>query len=220
MLLSAIQITIDCISEKKLYGATSEVAKEPEYCIFVEIEDKILYLLQDGKCIREYPISTGAPEMPSPIGYWRIVNKGDWGEGFGGRWMGFNVPWGKYGIHGTTEEGTIGYAASHGCIRMYNKDVRELYSMVSIGTPVTILNGCFGPFGTGFKNIEPGARGADVLAIEVRLKELGYFKGWPLGIYQDDLKYAVHNFQKKHGLQVKNTITKKDYLAMGFKDFE
>ena len=42
-------------------------------------------------------------------------------------------------IHGTPEEGLIGKPASHGCIRMYNKDVIELYGMVSAGTAVIIL---------------------------------------------------------------------------------
>jgi lipoprotein-anchoring transpeptidase ErfK/SrfK len=41
-------------------------------------------------------------------------------------------------IHGTHEEGLIGQPASHGCIRMYNRDVIELYDLVEVGTPVII----------------------------------------------------------------------------------
>jgi murein L,D-transpeptidase YcbB/YkuD len=118
------------------------------------------------------------------------------------------------------DEYSIGYGASHGCIRMFNKDVRELYDLVPIGTSVVIANGCFGPFGTGFKSINPGDRGADVLAIQQRLSELGYFKSQLTGIYEDDLKHALHNFQRNNGLEVKNTITKSDFLKMGFKEFE
>jgi peptidoglycan hydrolase-like protein with peptidoglycan-binding domain len=103
---------------------------------------------------------------------------------------------------------------------MFNEDVKDLYSIVPVGTQVTILNGCFGSFGSGFADINPGDRGSDVLAIQHRLSDLGYFKGRFTGIYEDDLKKAVHNFQKKSNLQVKNTITKKDYLVMGFRDFE
>lgn len=217
IIMAGIQIAIDCVKKE---DNTFEVAKESQYSILVEIEDKTLYLLQDGKCIRKYPVASGMPEMPSPIGSWKIVDKGDWGEGFGGRWMGLNVPWGNYGIHGTMEEGSIGYSASHGCIRMYNSNVRELFRIVPVGTPVVIVDGCFGPFGTGFKTISSGDRGADVLAIEQRLKELGYYKGRLLGIYEEDLKIAVHRFQKDKGLQVKNEITKKDFIAMGFKEFE
>jgi len=103
---------------------------------------------------------------------------------------------------------------------MYRADVRELYDIAPHGTPVVIVEGCFGPFGRGFKNLNPGDRGADVMAIQQRLKELGFYKGYVSGIYDDALKYAVHSFQKKNGLLVTNTITKKCWLAMGFKEFE
>jgi hypothetical protein len=42
-------------------------------------------------------------------------------------------------IHGTPEEGRIGEPASHGCIRMRNDDVVELFDRVEVGTPVEIL---------------------------------------------------------------------------------
>ncbi len=193
---------------------------EKEYLIIINIQEKKLFLFENKKHIKTYPIASGKPGWPSPIGHWQIVEKGTWGKGFGGRWMGLNVPWGKYGIHGTTRESSIGRAASHGCIRMYNKDVRELYKIVPIGTHVIIENGPFGPFGTGFKPLKPGDRGADVLAVQRRLKELGYFKGRENGIYEDDLKYALYKFQKDNNLPVKHTITREDYHAMGFREFE
>jgi L,D-transpeptidase YbiS len=43
-------------------------------------------------------------------------------------------------IHGTSDEGRIGKAASHGCIRMHNRDVVELFDLVAPGTPVDILD--------------------------------------------------------------------------------
>ena len=222
--LSINQIIIDYRNEAKHVAGTappqiSAVAK-PEYVIFIEIEDKTLYLLEDGVCVKKYPIASGTAQTPSPIGYWKIISKDTWGEGFGGRWMGLNVPWGKYGIHGTTKPGSIGYAASHGCIRMYSKDVKELYNIVPHGTRVVIVNGLFGPFGGGFKTIEPGDRGSDVMEIQRRLKDLGYFKGWVSGIYNDELKYAVHRFQKDKGLPISNAISKKCWEAMGFKEFD
>jgi hypothetical protein len=217
---SGIQILVDYNLELKKEQTIISAVKKPEYCIFIEIEDKTLYLLEDGECIKKYPISSGKSGYPSPIGYWKIITKDTWGEGFGGRWMGLNVPWGKYGIHGTTTPGSIGYAASQGCIRMFSKDVKELYSIVPHGTPVAIVNGQFGPFGRGFANIEPGDRGADVMAIQRRLQNLGYFKGWVSGIYDDDLKNAVHRFQKDKGLPLSNTINKRCWEAMGFLEFE
>ena len=45
---------------------------------------------------------------------------------------------GEYAIHGTNAPATIGHFVSHGCIRMYNEDVMDLYSRVSIGTPVEV----------------------------------------------------------------------------------
>ena len=61
--------------------------------------------------------------------------------------MGFNVPWGQFGIHGTLEPGSLGWASSHGCIRMENSEVAELYKIVPIGTKVTIVDGPYGAFG-------------------------------------------------------------------------
>jgi hypothetical protein len=220
IVLSAAQIALDYSYESRLATKQDQAVKKPVYCIFIEIEDNTLYLLKDGKLFKKYPIASGKPGWPSPIGNWRIISKGDWGEGFGGRWMGLNVPWGRYGIHGTTREGTIGSDASHGCIRMFNRHVRELYGIVPHGTQVVIVEGCFGPFGKGFRSLEPGDRGADIMTIQERLKKLGFFKGWISGIYNDDLKAAVHKFQKSSGLTVTNTITEKCWKAMGFRKFE
>jgi hypothetical protein len=193
---------------------------KPDYLIIIYIDEKKLYLFEDEKCIKKYPIASGKPGWPSPLGEWKIINKGEWGEGFGGHWLGLNVKWGNYGIHGTTNQGSIGRSASHGCIRMFNKDIKELYDIVHIGTPVIIKNGTFGPFGTGFKELKPGDRGADVLAVQQRLKALGYFKGYESGIYEDNLKHALHKFQADNKLTVKDVITRTDYTAMGFREFE
>lgn len=45
---------------------------------------------------------------------------------------------GEYAIHGTNRPQSIGGFVSYGCIRMYNSDIRELYSLVDIGTPVIV----------------------------------------------------------------------------------
>ena len=45
---------------------------------------------------------------------------------------------GEYAIHGTNRPASIGRFASHGCIRMYNRDIREIYRLVNIGTPVIV----------------------------------------------------------------------------------
>ncbi|MGN1301954.1 MAG: L,D-transpeptidase family protein [Clostridia bacterium] len=93
--------------------------------------------------------------------------------------MGLNVPWGKFGIHGTLNPYSLGWASSHGCIRMNNDDVAELYSTVPVGTKVVIVNGPYGDFGTGFRDLKSGMYGSDVMQIQKRLKELGFFSGTP-----------------------------------------
>lgn len=93
--------------------------------------------------------------------------------------MGLNVPWGKFGIHGTLDPYSLGWASSHGCIRMNNDDVAELYSVVPVGTKVVIVNGPYGDFGTGFRDLKSGMYGSDVMQIQKRLKELGFFAGTP-----------------------------------------
>jgi hypothetical protein len=220
-LLSITQMLVDSITD----GVPTEIRKaeaagnpKKEYSIFIEIEEKTLYLLENGKCVKEYRIASGKSGSPSPLGCWKIVEKGDWGEGFGGRWMGLDVPWGVYGIHGTIHEGSIGHAESAGCIRMFSEDVAELYDLVPVGTDVVIANGLFGPFGRGFDEINPGDRGADVLAIQQRLKQLGLYDGELDGIYEDGLKKALHEFQRANGLEAQNTITKEAWEKMGFRE--
>jgi lipoprotein-anchoring transpeptidase ErfK/SrfK len=45
---------------------------------------------------------------------------------------------GEYAIHGTNHPELIGGFVSHGCIRMYNADIRALYRLVAVGTPVIV----------------------------------------------------------------------------------
>ena len=145
------------------------------YKILVDVEDSKLFLFENNKLIKTYKCSGGKLSTPSPIGTWTIVTKAKWGEGFGGSWMGLNVPWGKFGVHGTLEKYSLGWASSHGCIRMNNSEVTELYKLVPIGTKVTIIDGIYGPFGKGLRNLKSGMYGSDVLEIQKKLKKLGFF---------------------------------------------
>ena len=112
--------------------------------------------------------------------------------------MGFNVPWGQFGIHGTLEPGSLGWASSHGCIRMENSEVAELYKIVPIGTKVTIVDGPYGAFGKGFRDLKSGMYGSDVLEIQKKLKELGFFNGTPNGKFGSATEEAVKNIYKKN----------------------
>ena len=51
-------------------------------------------------------------------------------------WMGLNLK--GYGIHGTNVQSSIGKAASHGCIRLRNRDIEQFFQMVKVGDTVEI----------------------------------------------------------------------------------
>ena len=190
--------------------------EEPQYHILVDVEEPRMYILKDGICMAEYTCSGGKPSTPSPIGTWTIISKDTWGEGFGGRWMGFNVPWGNFGIHGTTEMYSVGWNSSHGCIRMNNDEVAEIYKYIPIGTKVTIVDGVYGAFGKGFRNLKSGMYGTDVMKIQKRLKELGFFTSNPNGKFGAETEKAVHAYCRANNLYIRKTIDIELQKHMGF----
>jgi len=176
--------------------------------ILIDVNTKSLYLIDidTDAILKEYVVATGKPDTPTPLGTFKIVEKGKWGGGFGSRWLGLDVPWGKFGIHGTNKPQSIGYDASQGCIRMRNKDVEELYSLVDYETRVTIINGSYGPFANGFRTLKPGHRGSDVQEVQKRLKQKGYYEGTIDGIYGDGMKVALIEFFKDHNMPITDNI--------------
>ncbi len=203
-----------------LYLEVFKQVSKNQYTIHVDLDDNTMYIFKNKVLVKKYPVSGGKSSTPSPLGTWTIVSKDVWGEGFGGTWMGFNVPWGKFGIHGTDEPWSIGNDLSHGCIRMFNKDAEAVRKLIPVGTKVTIVKGTYGPFGSYFRVLKPGYTGSDVFAIEKRLQRLGYYNGWVKGIYDDGLKSAIHKFQKAKGLPISDSVNLNTYKAMGFIPFE
>ncbi len=197
----------------------SRMEENPNYQdlkILIDISEKKLYLLNNREVIKSYLIASGKLGTPSPIGSWTIVNKARWGGGFGTRWMGLNVPWGRYGIHGTNRPSTIGYNASAGCIRMRNSDVEDLYRHVGHGTPVAIVNGLYGPFGYGPRVLKPGDVGSDVMEVQKRLRLLGYYNMEYLdGKYGPMMERAIYNFQKEHDIPLNSSIGWESYRELG-----
>jgi len=114
---------------------------------------------KSSKLVRTFQVATGRSEYPTPLGKYEIVNKwlNPWwyppagsawaanskpippgpGNPLGTRWMGLSAPY--VGIHGTPDAASIGYSASHGCIRMLIPQVEWLFQQVDIGTPVFIV---------------------------------------------------------------------------------
>jgi lipoprotein-anchoring transpeptidase ErfK/SrfK len=118
-----------------------------------------LRLFDGRKLVRTFPVATGQSIYPTPAGLWFVKDKQKdpwwyppvydaWAKGLkpvppgpsnplGTRWMGLNAP--GVGIHGTDEPTSIGYSASHGCVRMHVPDAEWLFEHVRVGTQVVIL---------------------------------------------------------------------------------
>jgi lipoprotein-anchoring transpeptidase ErfK/SrfK len=109
--------------------------------------------------VRQFGVATGQSIYPTPLGRFQIVVKwknpwwyppdSPWAKGeqpvppgpgnpLGTRWMGLTAP--GVGIHGTPEDGSIGYSLSHGCIRMHIPQAEWLFDHVNVGTPVYIVS--------------------------------------------------------------------------------
>ena len=121
----------------------------------LSLSERRVYVYRGNTVEASYPVAIGRAGWETPPGefsvFSQIVDPG-WTNPFtnevappgpdnplGERWIGFwsdgnNV----IGFHGTPNRDSVGKAASHGCVRMYNEDVRALYEVVAIGTPVTV----------------------------------------------------------------------------------
>lgn len=122
------------------------------FTILVYKSQNILILKTNEEIIKTYLVSTGK-DNSTPVGSFKITNKllnPTWFKAgavvpasspdniLGTRWMGFDLA--GYGIHGTTEPQQLGKQVTQGCVRMANSDVEELYTLVPVGTEVTIVN--------------------------------------------------------------------------------
>ncbi len=111
-----------------------------------------LYYYNGEKLIKEYPVAVGKTSTPTPPGNYKVKNKiVNPGGMLGTRWMGLTIPGGNYGIHGNNNPSSIGQAVSHGCIRMHNYHVEELFPQIPIGTPVHIYRRSEADVITAFK---------------------------------------------------------------------
>jgi len=112
--------------------------------IVIDKSEFRLYLVKNDVLIEHYPVATGRPSMETPARLWRVGAKylTDPKSVYGPRkmrlykWTGQTFVSTGYLIHGTNEPWVIGTKASHGCIRLYNSDVLDLYPQVPIGTMV------------------------------------------------------------------------------------
>jgi len=182
--------------------------------ILVDTEKLRLYLLVDGQVFREYPIAIGKYSTPSPVGEWKIREKSyEAGGPLGTRWLGLNVPWGNYGIHGTNRPWSIGWPASAGCFRMFNEDIEEMFPWIPLGTPVIVK----GPYTPPSQPLKPGLRGPEVVSLQARLREKGFYLFGPTdGDYGTMTSLAIKQFQLAQGLKPTGIADKETLEALGF----
>jgi lipoprotein-anchoring transpeptidase ErfK/SrfK len=126
--------------------------------VIVQRAANSLRLFNGRKLVRAFGVATGQSVYPTPSGLFEIVDmqRNPWwyppnsawaageepvppgpGNPLGTRWMGISAP--GVGMHGTPDDASIGYSASHGCIRMHIPDAEWLFQHVAVGTPVLIV---------------------------------------------------------------------------------
>ncbi len=139
-----------------LIAATQTSAQISGLRVVVNLPGHTLRVYEHGILKREFPVAIGATSAPTPVGITTVKNRVEnpvyyppnWGElglepvppgpdnPVGSVWIG--LEWPGYGIHGTNAPSSIGRTVSLGCIRMHNRHVEELYTIVRVGTPVEI----------------------------------------------------------------------------------
>jgi L,D-transpeptidase ErfK/SrfK len=127
-------------------------SSRPARRIVVSIADRKLAVLEGDRIVRIFETAVGAPKSPSPTGVYQIVNSiadPTWYtkgkivppgkcNPLGTRWLGLSRK--GYGIHGTNRPDSIGRNASHGCIRMRNREVELLFKLVTVGDQVELYD--------------------------------------------------------------------------------
>jgi lipoprotein-anchoring transpeptidase ErfK/SrfK len=122
----------------------------------VHLKQRRVMLYYGNTRVRDYPIAIGQSGWETPTGQFRVLNmqeRPDWihpltnqlvrnedlKNPLGRFWIGFWTDGKNWvGFHGTPKPNSVGQALSHGCLRMHDADIDELYYQVSTGTPVTV----------------------------------------------------------------------------------
>jgi lipoprotein-anchoring transpeptidase ErfK/SrfK len=125
--------------------------------LILKLKERKVYVYDGGKVIAKYPVAIGKKGWETPTGEWQVMEKitnpawTSFKNGsvikpgtknpLGERWIGFWTD-GKdvIGFHGTPDVKSVGKAVSHGCVRMFDKDVKALFPLVKVGTTVKVVN--------------------------------------------------------------------------------
>jgi len=131
--------------------ANANKTAAPTRHIVVSFPDRKLALTEGDRILRIYDVAVGATDSPSPAGEFHIVRRLEnptyyhpgvvIGPGannpLGPRWIGLDIK--GFGIHGTNRPDSIGKHASHGCIRLRNSDIKDLFARVQVGDSVSLI---------------------------------------------------------------------------------
>jgi len=154
LILGAIRASAQTLQQpeaKPTAQPETRPAPTPTRRIVVSIPDRKLALIENDRIVKVYDVAVGAPVSPSPNGEYQIAKRLEnptyYHEGvvigpgadnpLGPRWIGLNVK--GYGIHGTNHPNSIGKNASHGCIRLRNRDIEDLFARVKVGDRVSLI---------------------------------------------------------------------------------
>ncbi len=136
--------------------ATSLAMADAMAELIVDLSDRTLYWYIDNELYKSYPIAIGQAGWETPRGIFHVLYKKknpSWqhpiipnhiippgpDNPLGAAWIGFFVDGNQQiGFHGTFDETAIGQAVSHGCIRLRNADILELYESVEVGWVVRV----------------------------------------------------------------------------------
>jgi len=143
---------------KPLYQLEPFQIREQTLRLEISLSRRRVSVFRGTALVRSYPIAVGRPGWETPVGTYQVrqmlrnptwihplkkgisIPGGDPENPLGRFWIGFWTDGKNWiGFHGTPNPKSVGTAASHGCIRMYNKDVEELFQKVSLGTEVKVV---------------------------------------------------------------------------------
>lgn len=180
-------------------GSQPTASSYPTTLLHIDGGRCLLHHFSQGYLQGSYPVALGAPDTPTPGGYWAVISREvNPGGFFGTRWLGLSIPFGAYGVCGTDNPESIGKKTTHGCIYMINAHIERLFPEIQLNTPVVIT----GPASTG-RMLEPGVLpGRDIQRIQTILQALHLFTGHPDGRYTPATASAVASFQRLEGLTI------------------
>lgn len=129
-----------------------------QYELVLNVAAKKLILYNNSQPQKEYPVGVGKSLTPTPLGEFKIVRRiynPAWVNPYrqskviapgetnpiGQYWLGFamNKKTQEFGFHATTDLSSVGQASTHGCIRLYPEDMKEVFNLVKVGTLVHVI---------------------------------------------------------------------------------